>query len=60
MSYVKTTFENKNAAKDGKWDAEHELGNRNSYVYGSASWRAYEQAYEDARELREWDEKTRH
>jgi hypothetical protein len=40
-------FANKNAAVDGAWDAKHELGNRNQYNPGSASWHAYENAYKE-------------
>jgi len=42
---TKTTFCNKNAAIDGKHDAEHYLGNCNQYNPGSASWHAYEAAF---------------
>lgn len=38
-------FHNKNAPIDGRWDAVHRLGNRNQYNPGSASWRAYEAAF---------------
>lgn len=38
-------FYNRNAPRDGKFDAEHQLGNRNQYNPGSSSWHAYEQAY---------------
>lgn len=41
-----TRFSNPNAARDGRWDAEKGLGNRNTYDEGSASWHAYETAYE--------------
>lgn len=36
---------NRNAWKDGVWDAEHDLGCNNQYNVGSASWRAYNIAY---------------
>jgi hypothetical protein len=39
------TFCNKNAMIDGSWDAMYELGNRNQYNEGSASWNAYEKAF---------------
>lgn len=39
-------FFNKNAVIDAKWDASHNLGNQNQYNPGSASWKAYEAAYE--------------
>lgn len=36
---------NKNATKDGAWDASHGLGKCNQYNEGSASWHEYEHAY---------------
>jgi hypothetical protein len=43
--YSNMRFYNRNAPIDGKWDAQHGLGNRNSFNPGSASWHAYEEAY---------------
>lgn len=47
-------FFNKNAPKDGKWDAKHSLGNCNQYNPGSKSWKQYELAYAaEAAEVKE-------
>ena len=39
------SFCNRNAYKDGRWDAKRNLGNQNQYNSGSRSWRLYEYAY---------------
>ncbi len=38
-------YANNNAARDGAWDAQHNLGNRNTYQPGSASWHAYQSTF---------------
>lgn len=39
------TFCNKNAYPDGKHDAQHLLGNCNTYSVDSQSWKEYERGY---------------
>lgn len=40
---------NRNASGDGEHDAKAGLPKSNTYNEGSASWRAYERAYEQAK-----------